>query len=103
MARWLRRRGWPPARRAAASRRSWRGLKQLQEPSSQCASLKNAPKPLSLTQKQNRVPGRMATMKLARWSLLFYRLPYAREVVWSNAVEDSGLFALLRLESDTGV
>ena len=42
-------------------------------------------------------------MKLARWSLHFYRLPYAREVVWSNAVEDSGLFALLRLESDTGV
>ena len=42
-------------------------------------------------------------MKLAHWSLHFYRLPYAREVVWSNAVEDSGLFALLRLESDTGV
>jgi L-alanine-DL-glutamate epimerase-like enolase superfamily enzyme len=42
-------------------------------------------------------------MKLARWSLHFYRLPYQREVVWSNAVEDSGLFALLRLESDGGI
>jgi L-alanine-DL-glutamate epimerase-like enolase superfamily enzyme len=42
-------------------------------------------------------------MKLARWSLHFYRLPYGREVVWSNAVEDSGLFALLRLESDGGI
>ena len=42
-------------------------------------------------------------MKLARSSLHFYRLPYAREVVWSNAVENSGLFALLRLESDDGV
>jgi L-alanine-DL-glutamate epimerase-like enolase superfamily enzyme len=41
-------------------------------------------------------------MKLARWSLHFYRLPYGREVVWSNAVEDSGLFALLRLESGDG-
>lgn len=41
-------------------------------------------------------------MKLARWSLHFYRLPYGREVVWSNAVENSGLFALLRLESDDG-
>jgi L-alanine-DL-glutamate epimerase-like enolase superfamily enzyme len=42
-------------------------------------------------------------MKLARWSLHFYRLPYRREVVWSNAVESAGLFALLRLESDDGV
>jgi len=42
-------------------------------------------------------------MKLARWSLHFYRLPYRREVVWSNAVEAGGLFALLRLESDDGV
>ena len=41
-------------------------------------------------------------MKLARWSLHFYRLPYGREVVWSNAVENSGLFALLRLESHDG-
>ena len=41
-------------------------------------------------------------MKLARWSLHFYRLPYTREVVWSNAVERSGLFALLRLESGGG-
>lgn len=38
-------------------------------------------------------------MKLERWSLQFYRLPYAREVVWANAREDSGLFALLQLEA----
>jgi len=36
-------------------------------------------------------------MKLERWSLHFYRLPYAREVVWANAREASGLFALLVL------
>jgi L-alanine-DL-glutamate epimerase-like enolase superfamily enzyme len=42
-------------------------------------------------------------MKLARWSLHFYRLPYRREIVWSNAVESAGLFALLKLESDDGV
>jgi L-alanine-DL-glutamate epimerase-like enolase superfamily enzyme len=42
-------------------------------------------------------------MKLARWSLYFYRLPYAREVVWSNAVEDAGLYALLKLESQDGL
>jgi len=41
-------------------------------------------------------------MKLADWSLHFYRLPYAREVVWANARETSGLFALLRLVADTG-
>jgi L-alanine-DL-glutamate epimerase-like enolase superfamily enzyme len=38
-------------------------------------------------------------MRLERWSLHFYRLPYAREVVWANAREDSGLFALLKLEA----
>jgi L-alanine-DL-glutamate epimerase-like enolase superfamily enzyme len=42
-------------------------------------------------------------MKLKDWSLHFYRLPYEREVVWANAREDSGLFALLKLVSDTGV
>jgi len=41
-------------------------------------------------------------MRLARWSLHFYQLPYDREVVWSNARERSGLFALLRLEADSG-
>lgn len=41
-------------------------------------------------------------MRLARWSLGFYELAYEREVVWSNARERSGLFALLRLEADTG-
>ena len=38
-------------------------------------------------------------MKLERWSLHCYRLPYAREVVWANAREDAGLFALLVLEA----
>jgi L-alanine-DL-glutamate epimerase-like enolase superfamily enzyme len=42
-------------------------------------------------------------MKLGRWSLHFYRLPYLREVVWSNAVERAGLFALLKLESEDGL
>jgi L-alanine-DL-glutamate epimerase-like enolase superfamily enzyme len=44
-------------------------------------------------------------MKLERWSLHFYRLPYAREVVWANARENSGLFALLVLEANgaTGI
>lgn len=41
-------------------------------------------------------------MKLADWSLHFYRLPYCREVVWANAVEKSGLYALLRLTCDDG-
>ncbi len=38
-------------------------------------------------------------MKLEGWSLRFYRLPYVREVVWANAREDAGLYALLRIES----
>jgi len=38
-------------------------------------------------------------VKLERWSLHFYRLPYAREVVWANAREREGLFALLSIES----
>lgn len=41
-------------------------------------------------------------MRLARWSLDFYELAYDREVVWSNARERSGRFALLKLESDSG-
>jgi L-alanine-DL-glutamate epimerase-like enolase superfamily enzyme len=39
-------------------------------------------------------------MKLERWSLHCYRLPYTREVVWANAREAAGLFALLRIESE---
>ena len=42
------------------------------------------------------------TVKLARWSLHFYTLPYRREIVWANAVEKEGLFALLLLEGDNG-
>ena len=38
-------------------------------------------------------------MKLERWSLHFYRLPYVRQVVWANARENAGLFALLVLEA----
>jgi len=41
-------------------------------------------------------------MRIASWSLAFYRLPYVREVVWADAVEDAGTFALLRLAADTG-
>lgn len=41
----------------------------------------------------------MKEVKLERWSLHFYRLRYAREVVWANAREDAGLFALLKIEA----
>ncbi|MGH8704281.1 MAG: hypothetical protein ACREUO_02570 [Burkholderiales bacterium] len=41
-------------------------------------------------------------MRLAGWSLHFYRLPYSREVVWANAVEREGTFALLKLVADSG-
>jgi len=41
-------------------------------------------------------------MKVAGWSLHFYELPYEREVVWANAVERSGLYALLRLTDESG-
>ena len=41
-------------------------------------------------------------LKLERWALDCYRLPYAQEVRWADAVEDGGLFALLRLWSADG-
>jgi len=41
-------------------------------------------------------------IKLAEWSLAFYRLPYRRQVVWANAVEREGTFALLKLTGDGG-
>ena len=41
-------------------------------------------------------------MKLVDWSLHFYELPYQREVVWANAVESAGLYALLRLTDESG-
>ncbi len=41
-------------------------------------------------------------MKLVDWSLHFYELPYEREVVWANAVESSGLYALLSLTDESG-
>ncbi len=42
------------------------------------------------------------SVKLARWSLHFYALPYRREIVWANAVEKAGTFALLLMEGDNG-
>src|SRR4051812_32121949 len=45
---------------------------------------------------------RIASMRVADWSLHIYELPYDREVVWSNARERAGLFALLKLTSDSG-
>ena len=42
------------------------------------------------------------TVKLARWSLHFYALPYRREIVWANAVEKQGTYALLVFEGDNG-
>jgi L-alanine-DL-glutamate epimerase-like enolase superfamily enzyme len=41
-------------------------------------------------------------MKLADWSLEFYRLPYRREVVWAYAAESSSDYALLKLVGDDG-
>jgi L-alanine-DL-glutamate epimerase-like enolase superfamily enzyme len=42
-------------------------------------------------------------MKIETWSLSFYSLPYEREVVWANAVESAGLYALLRLTDESGL
>lgn len=41
-------------------------------------------------------------MKIIDWSLHFYALPYHREVVWANAVEKAGTFALLHVKADNG-
>jgi L-alanine-DL-glutamate epimerase-like enolase superfamily enzyme len=41
-------------------------------------------------------------MRITRWSLFHYRLPYQREIVWANAIESEGCYSLLRLESDDG-
>lgn len=42
------------------------------------------------------------TVRLARWALHFYALPYRREIVWANAVEKQGTYALLVFEGDNG-
>ncbi|MBL8379931.1 MAG: hypothetical protein JNM79_18825 [Burkholderiales bacterium] len=42
------------------------------------------------------------SVRLARWSLHVYALPYRREIVWANAVERQGLFALFTLTGDNG-
>ena len=41
-------------------------------------------------------------MRLARWSLYSCRLPYEREVRWSDVVETEAQFLLLKLQSDRG-
>ncbi len=41
-------------------------------------------------------------VKLERWTLEFYKLPYRREIVWANAVETAGTFASLTLEGNNG-
>ena len=42
-------------------------------------------------------------MRLARWTVHFYRLPYRREVTWAYATENSSDYVLLRLIADDGV
>lgn len=42
-------------------------------------------------------------MRLVDWSLHFYELPYEREIVWANAVESAGLYALIVLTDENGV
>lgn len=41
-------------------------------------------------------------MKLADWSLHFYRLPYRRPVTWAYAAESWSDYALLKLVADNG-
>jgi L-Ala-D/L-Glu epimerase len=41
-------------------------------------------------------------VKLADWSISFYRLPYRRPVTWAYAAEDSSDYALLKLVADDG-
>ena len=41
-------------------------------------------------------------MRIAEWSLHFYRLPYWRPVQWFNSTEDGAVFALLRIVGSDG-
>jgi len=41
-------------------------------------------------------------MKLAQWSLHFFRLPYVKPVTWAYGSEDSGDYALLKITADNG-
>ena len=41
-------------------------------------------------------------MRIAEWSLHFYRLPYTRPVRWFNSTETDALFVLLKIIGDTG-
>jgi L-alanine-DL-glutamate epimerase-like enolase superfamily enzyme len=43
-----------------------------------------------------------SAMRLAQWSLDFYRLPYRRPVTWAYAAESSSDYALLTLVADDG-
>src|SRR5688572_31611227 len=42
-------------------------------------------------------------MRLARSSLIVYKLPYPRPIHWKDTVEDGCTFLLLRLYTDTGL
>ena len=48
------------------------------------------------------IPAARPAVKLSGWSLNFYALPYRREIVWANAVEKQGTFALLVIEGENG-
>jgi L-alanine-DL-glutamate epimerase-like enolase superfamily enzyme len=41
-------------------------------------------------------------MRIAEWSLHFYRLPYSRPVQWFNSVEDGAIFMLVRIVGSDG-
>ena len=41
-------------------------------------------------------------MRIAEWSLHFYRLPYSRPVRWFNSVEDGAVFILLKIVTSDG-
>jgi L-Ala-D/L-Glu epimerase len=41
-------------------------------------------------------------MRIAEWSLHFYRLPYARPVRWFNSTETEASFVLLKVIADNG-
>jgi L-alanine-DL-glutamate epimerase-like enolase superfamily enzyme len=59
----------------------------------------SAPDPPPRSPDPTRLP---RPLRLERWALACYRLPYAREVRWADAVEEAGVFALLRLWSTDG-
>lgn len=46
--------------------------------------------------------GPTVAMRIAEWSLHFYRLPYVRPVHWFNSVEDGAVLVLLRIVGSDG-